>query len=535
MSRVWQLDTGSWRGYGLALGVFAAVTLLNLWLFPWIGCDAVGLIYLLAVVFQGLFLRRGAVLLGTILTSWGLNYFFIPPRFSFDILSVYDKMMFPVYVVVGVTVGQLTARLRMQKLAEHEREARTNSLYLLVREMGDCASETDILEKAISRTREVFLGEVAVLLATQQRDELLPHRLSTWNPNEREQGIALSCFERNESGDLRIGGAHELFVPLSAGGAPTGIVALRWEPESNLTPAQRSLLENFVRQIALVLDRQRLREKESRTRLLAESERLGRTLLSSVSHELRTPLAAMSTAAHTLCATGPLSGTQEKLAVEIQTASARLNRVVESLLSAARLRSGQLYPKMDWCDVSDVVRVALRNARTWLAGRQISNHVAADLPLVRADFVLLEQVLNNLLLNAGMHTPAGTPVEISARVEVAGCGVPTAPHPIEQTTDAAVGTPRPAFAKDSAEKQLVIEVADRGNGVSAGELEKIFEIFRRSPKAKPGGLGLGLAIVKGFIEAQGGNVSAANRPDGGAVFRICLPAVENPKLVEERA
>jgi len=403
---------------------------------------------------------------------------------------------------------------------------------MLVRELADCANETDILEKAITRTKEVFKAEVAVLVSTEKRDELLPCRLSTWNPNEREREIALGCFERNEAGDFRINGADELFVPLSAGEAPTGILALRWEPEANITPAQRSLLDNFVRQTALVLDRQRLRDTESRTRLLAESERLGRTLLSSVSHELRTPLAAMSTAAHTLSASGPLTGTQEKLAGEIQAASARLNRVVESLLSAARLRSGQLHPKMDWCDISDVIRVALRNARTWLSGRSIQNHVTADLPLVKADFVLLEQVLNNLLLNAGMHTPAGTPVEVSAWVEVVGRGVLTAP--IQRTPDGAVGTPRPTFAEDSGQKLLVIEVADRGPGIPAGELEKIFEIFQRSPNAKPGGMGLGLAIVKGFIEAQGGSVSATDRAGGGATFRICLPAVESPKLVEER-
>ena len=513
--------------------MFGGVTLLNLWLFPWIGCDAVGLVYLLAVVFQGLFLTRGPVLFGTLLTSWGLNYFFIPPRYSFDIMSMYDKMMFPAYVVVAVTVGQLTARLRMQKIAEHEREERTNALYLLVRELGDCANETDIIEKAVSRTKEVFEAEVAVLLATQEKNELQPHPLSTWNPDEREQRTASDCFDRNEPGEHHINGAHELFVPLSAGGAATGVVALRWEPAANLAPAQRSLLENFVRQIALVLDRQRLREMESRNRLLAESERLGRTLLSSVSHELRTPLAAMTTAAHTLGASGPLTGTQEKLALEIQTASARLNRVVESLLSAARLRSGQLYPKMDWCDVSDVVRVALRNTRTWLSGRQILNQVSSDLPLVRADFVLLEQVLHNLLLNAGMHTPAGTPVEISARVEVVGCGVPTAPS-VPGSADA-MGTRRPTFTEGSEPKHLLIEVADRGDGISAGQLEKIFEIFRRAPNAKPGGMGLGLAIVKGFMEAQGGTVSAANRPGGGAVFRITLPAIKNPKLVEERA
>jgi two-component system sensor histidine kinase KdpD len=208
----------------------------------------------------------------------------------------------------------------------------------------------------------------------------------------------------------------------------------------------------------------------------------------------------MTTAAQTLCATGRLTGAQEKLAVEIESASARLNRVVESLLSAARMRSGQLKPKMDWCDVSDLVRVALRNVRIWLDGRPIQNRVNPGLPLVKADFVLLEQALKNLLLNAAMHTPAGTPVEVGAWVE---------------------------------EKQLVIEVADRGPGLPAGGSVQIFEIFHRSPNAKPGGMGLGLAIVKGFVEAQGGMIIAANRSGGGAAFRISLPEIETPKLMEE--
>jgi signal transduction histidine kinase len=66
-------------------------------------------------------------------------------------------------------------------------------------------------------------------------------------------------------------------------------------------------------------------------------------------------------------------------------------------------------------------------------------------------------------------------------------------------------------------------------------LERIFDLFHRTPTAKPGGTGLGLAIVKGFIETQGGRVQAANRPDGGAVFTICLPAGDAPDLPEEPA
>jgi two-component system, OmpR family, sensor histidine kinase KdpD len=242
------------------------------------------------------------------------------------------------------------------------------------------------------------------------------------------------------------------------------------------------------------------REAEMKTKLLAESERLGRTLLNSVSHELRTPIAAITGAAGGLRASGPLSERQQKLAAEIEFASARLNRVVQSLLSAARIQSGRVRPRPDWCDVADVARVTLGETADLTAGRAVTVKIAPELPLVKMDAVLTGQALGNLLANAAIHTPQGTPVEITARVE---------------------------------EKHMVIEVADRGPGLPPDQLERIFDLFHRTPGARPGGTGLGLAIVKGFIEAQGGSVTAANRAGGGALFTIRMPANDSPELPEE--
>ncbi len=242
------------------------------------------------------------------------------------------------------------------------------------------------------------------------------------------------------------------------------------------------------------------RDAEIRNKLLAESERLGRTLLNSVSHELRTPIAAIVSAASGLRASGGLSPVQEELAAQIDAASSRLNRVVQSLLSAARLQSGQLRPKLDWCDAGDVVRAALNEVEAFTAGHPVQIELDPGLPLVRMDFVLMEQALANLLANAGIHTPPGTPIRVGARID---------------NTD------------------LLFEVSDRGPGLPSDQLDRIFDWFHRAPPARPGGTGLGLAIVKGFAEAQGGRVSAANRPDGGAVFRIWIPAADTPDLPKE--
>ena len=242
------------------------------------------------------------------------------------------------------------------------------------------------------------------------------------------------------------------------------------------------------------------REAEIKTKLLAESERLGRTLLNSVSHELRTPIATITGAASGLRESGTLTPTQQKLATEIESASARLNRVVQSLLNAARLQSGQIRPKLDWCDVSDLIRLTLRDVTNLTASHPVGVKLAAGLPLVKMDVVLMGQALANLLANAATHTPPGTPVEIGAHMEG---------------------------------KNLVLEVSDRGPGLPPDQAERIFDLFHRLPTARPGGTGLGLAIVKGFVDAQGGRVKAANRPEGGAVFTIWMPAIDTPDVPEE--
>ncbi len=241
-------------------------------------------------------------------------------------------------------------------------------------------------------------------------------------------------------------------------------------------------------------------ETELRTKLLSESEKLGRTLLNSVSHEFRTPISAIVGAAGNLRAQGELSAAQERFIGEIESAGARLNRIVQSLLSAARIQGGQLQPRLDWCEVRDVVNASLRESAELLKGHPVETKIAAGPQLARMDFFLMQQALSNLIANAAIHTPLQTRIEISARTEG---------------------------------KELHLQVADRGPGLPAQELEHIFDVFHRLPNSKPGGVGLGLAIVKGFVEVQGGRVSAANGANGGAVFNIRMPAADNPELPEE--
>jgi len=283
-----------------------------------------------------------------------------------------------------------------------------------------------------------------------------------------------------------------------------GVLSLRFKGKTPLATQQRDLLDSFVRQIALVLDRQRLRDSEQQAKLVSESERLSRTMLNSVSHEIRTPIAAITNAATNLCEPqrGGLNEFQQTMVAEIQEASKRLNRLVANLLNMTRLESGHIKPKMDWCDVADLIQTTLKEIERDMSHHPVSVAVAPDLPLVRLDFVLMQQTLTNLLLNVVAHTPSGTAVQVEAKVDS-------------------------GF--------LLLVVADHGPGLPPETLPHIFDKFYRAPSAPAGGTGLGLAIVKGFVEAEGGQVLAENQPTGGARFIVRVPMSKPPAIEEEPA
>ena len=240
----------------------------------------------------------------------------------------------------------------------------------------------------------------------------------------------------------------------------------------------------------------RLKAREhlaAQIRVAEESERLRKTLLDCVSHELKTPLAAIAAASDAL-ATPSSDGEREEqarqLAREIQQGTRRLNRVVDNLLDMTRLESGVIQPRLEWCDVRDLLKSAIESEPEALDGRDVRLNVPDHLPLVFLDHSLVEQAVAKLVANAGSHTPAPAGIEVSARCDGG---------------------------------KLAISVSDRGRGLSKAQQEKVFEKFYRSDRAKTGGLGLGLSIARGFVEALGGAVTAENREGGGSRFTITLP------------
>jgi two-component system, OmpR family, sensor histidine kinase KdpD len=168
-----------------------------------------------------------------------------------------------------------------------------------------------------------------------------------------------------------------------------------------------------------------------------------------------------------------------------------MNTLIGNLLDMIRVETGALQVHKEWLPLEEPVGVALIRLGDRLKDHPVTVSLPPDLPLVPVDDVLLEQVFINLLENAVKYTPAGTPVDISARA----------------TSDAVVAT-----------------VADRGPGIPAGEEGRIFEKFYRpAGVVTTSGIGLGLTICRGIITAHGGRIWAEQRAGGGAVFHFTIP------------
>ncbi|MDI1311632.1 ATP-binding protein [Prosthecobacter sp.] len=230
-------------------------------------------------------------------------------------------------------------------------------------------------------------------------------------------------------------------------------------------------------------EREHLLAEKHRAELLAESERLHRTLLDSVSHELKTPIAIIRTALDGL-------GQGNPYAIEINTATRRLQRIVESFLEMTRAESEALEPQPDWCEIGDVLHTATAPIQQELAAHKLQITGTENMPLLRLDSRLLAQVLGNLLHNATRYAPAGTAIEIHATL--------------------ANGT-------------LELRVRDHGPGLPLGSEDHLFEKFYRAPDSPAGGTGLGLAIARGLMLAMKGDIEAHTHPEGGAEFVLHLP------------
>lgn len=488
--RIYEKDN-AWKDYAIAAGAVVGLGLLTYPVREQIGYVSVSLLYMAATILGGLYLSRGSVLLMAIASALVWNFFFVPPQFTFNIHSGQDVLLFFLLLLIAVSMGQLTARLRALNKAERRRETRTFALYRFL----DCLNQESDPEKtvaeALSHAHEVtgsrielFLKDTTIAGASTFPDEAVL--------NAKEAGVTDWVVKNRDlagKGTQNLPEIASLFIPVESGEQVIGVLRASLE-EGTLPLASRDLLMQMGRLLGRFLEREIMRSKLEEMRVMEASQRLQKTLLDTVSHELKTPLTIiLGSLEQVLSRTSENLGEQQLL-FQAQQSSKRLLRNVNMLLDLTRFDAGVIKPQMERIDCDDLVHRLHHELTEEYGDRGKRIHIQTDGGTVQSDEVLLFQLLNQLLRNSMEHTPSGTEVHCEITCEGACCR---------------------------------IQVWDTGPGLPEN-VEALFEPFSHGSQRRSKGLGLGLSITKRICEILGGTLDASNTKQGGACFTATIPA-----------
>jgi two-component system sensor histidine kinase KdpD len=394
------------------------------------------------------------------------------PQLNFRFDDVEDAATGVVFLSVALVVGLLVGQASEDRARASRRERETRFLGTL----SATLHAGEVSDRVLDDFAEVLLeplalAEVEISATLDGTDVRATARAEGASAGGPRTTIALA------SGDIELG---QLVAQRSRGAQP-------------FTRDDGLLLEAAARQITAALDRARLDARARMAQLDAETNQLRAAMFSSVTHDLRTPLASIKAGVTSLLDTGVRHDeTQEReLLTTILEETDRLNRLVGNLLDLARIRAGALTPTRQPAALDEIVEVVLARMRPRLAGLTVAADLPAELPDVSVDPVQLDQVLTNLLENAGRHSPPGGTIEVSL-IWMHGA--------------------------------VQVRIADQGPGISFDDRERVFEAFYRgSSIPETPGSGLGLAIAKAVVVAHGGRIWIEDRAEGGCVVAFEIP------------
>jgi two-component system sensor histidine kinase KdpD len=383
---------------------------------------------------------------------------------------------------------------RYQRLLELSRHlASTLDLDALLNRLVHAAAELCSAEAASILLYDQAKGQLYFEAATNLETPLLKGlivpveaSIAGWIIQER-QPIIISDAQKDPRHFGKVGQTTKvqtrslLGVPLVAKEQVIGVLEAINKLQGSFTDEDQEVLIALGAQAAVAIENAHLFQQSD--------------LISELVHELRTPLAALNTATHLL--QRPQLADEQRKNV-IRAMESEINRLTEmstAFLDLARLESGRSQYQVGIVDVKALLEecALVMRGKIEEKGQELRFELAADAPAVRGDAAKLKQVMLNLLSNAYKYTPAGGEISLELR---------------------------------RGDGEALILVSDNGAGIPAESLGRIFEKFYRVPRTEQTvpGTGLGLSICKRIVEAHEGRIEVGNRPGGGAVFTVRLPA-----------
>ena len=497
------------RPYLLSVVVVLLAILAGIGLDQILDVQNLALVFLMAVLAASVRGGLEAGLFASILGALSFNFFFLEPRYTFTVRDPESLVALFFYFGVALVASNLTAAVQRQAVAARQRVRTTENLYLFSKKLASTGTLDDVLWATAFQIASMLQVRVVILLP--EGDSVVVK--AGYPPDDTlvDADIAAAkwAWEHNRPagrGADTLPGAKRLYLPMRTGRDAVGVIGLDKDRQGPiLTPEQQRLFDALSDQAALAIERVQLVCDVDAAKLAAETDRLRAALLTSISHDLKTPLAAIMGSADALKDLGAQldEASRCELLSTVVDESERLNRFIANLLDMTRIGAGAMEPNYAWHFAGDIVGSALARAGKMVSHHKIGAHIPETLPMLRVDPVLFEQVLFNLVDNAAKYSPEDTLIEIHGR-------------------------------RDG--NAVLITIHDEGPGIPPDDIERIFDSFYRIRKGDHvrAGTGLGLSICRGFVEAMGGTITAANRPDrSGAVFTIRMPvSAEVPPLGE---
>ncbi|MDD5241423.1 MAG: DUF4118 domain-containing protein [Sulfuricella sp.] len=497
------MDTRKW-GYGWALFAGVLTTVLATPLIGFFDLTNIVVLFLLVVLLVAVRFGRGPAVFSAFISVALFDFFFVPPRFSFTVTDAQYLVTFAVMLAVALITGQLAAGLRQQADMASLREQRTQSLYEMARDLAG-ALTIEQVSGIVSRFLLNSFDLHTFLLLPDQQGLLQPFQQLEANLIVDQQ-FALIAFDQGEPVEdysLTGYGYGAGYFPLKAPMQVRGVIV--FVPDERNPVAVREykpMLATISSVVAIAIERLHYVDVAQNAELQVISERLRSSILSALSHDLRTPLTALVGLADSLALSRPpLPAEALETAEALREQALRLSGLVGNLLDMARLHAGHVTLRKEWQLLEEVIGASIQLLGRSLANHQIRVALPKDMPLVAFDAVLIERVLCNLLENAAKYAPSGSLIEIAGSI------------------------------KDG---NAEVSVCDHGSGFPPDKQGALFEMFARgAPESATPGVGLGLAICRAIIDAHGGTIYAANRPEGGACVTFTLPSGTPPTIEDE--
>jgi len=462
--------------------------------------------------------RRGVfpALLASVLAFLTYDWFFIPPVHTFTVDNPSEYVALVTLLVTSIIIGQLLAAVRRRATEAQRQQVQTELLYEVSQAALSSSQVDEVYALAVRRLCEDLgmtwgrlqlrdqeqLQEVAAHGAVtdssdaqhlRQRVAEEAQAMGVWQQPNNVRIVSEIQIDAGQASSPEGGTLSEVYTPLTIESRVEGVLVVGGRIASEpLTSEEARFLQAFSNQLASAVQRDRLADQIARARALEESDRLKSALVSSVSHELKTPLAAIKASATTLLQDSATtdSAVRRELTEAINREVDRLTRLVSDLLDMSRLEAGGIRPQPEWVSIADVVADVLERLEPVLRDRDVAVNISEEIPETPLDFVLISQVLMNLLDNAARYSPSPSKIAISAEV---------------------------------VREQLRVSVFNEGSQIAPDDLERLFDKFYRGT-ISAGGTGLGLAIARGMVEAHGGRIWAENVGRRGVAFSFTLPS-----------